>query len=89
MYSRASVRACIAIAIACDFAAEYHELFQGAVTALKAQGGCQEAVDFSPVAATAKLLYERAFHAERYSGIRDFLEQCKVLPSHYTKQLLS
>ena len=35
-------------------------------------------VEFSPFVATAKLLYESAFIAERYSGIRNFLEQDKV-----------
>ena len=61
--------------------AEYQKLFQDAVKALEAQGGRQEAIDFGPFASTAKLLYESSFIAERYSGIRSFLEQDKVTPS--------
>ena len=35
-------------------------------------------IDFSPFATTAKLLYESAFVAERYSGIRAFMDTDKV-----------
>ena len=59
--------------------AEYHELFGDAVKSLEAQGGRRQDIDFSPFAATAKLLYESAFLAERYSGIKTFLEQDEVL----------
>ncbi|KAA6421491.1 MAG: allophanate hydrolase [Trebouxia sp. A1-2] len=52
-------------------------MFQEAVTSLKAQGGQQVDIDFSPFAITAKLLYESAFVAERYSGIRAFLDKDK------------
>ena len=38
-------------------------------------------IDFSPFAAVAKLLYESAFVAERYSGIRSFLEKDQVTHS--------
>ena len=53
-------------------------MFQEAVNSLKAQGGQQEDIHFSPFAITAKLLYESAFVAERYSGIRAFLDRDKV-----------
>ncbi|KAL0031400.1 hypothetical protein WJX79_009016 [Trebouxia sp. C0005] len=55
-------------------------MFQEAVTSLKAQGGQQVDIDFSPFAITAKLLYESAFVAERYSGIRAFLDKDKTEP---------
>jgi allophanate hydrolase len=54
-------------------------MFQEAVNSLKAQGGQQIDIDFSPFAATAKLLYESAFVAERYSGIRAFLDKDEVI----------
>lgn len=60
--------------------AKYKEMFQEAVNSLKAQGGQQEDIDFSPFAITAKLLYESAFVAERYSGIRAFLDRDKAEP---------
>ena len=58
--------------------AEYQELFQDAIKSLQQQGGQQVNIDFSPFATTAKLLYESAFVAERYSGIRGFLDSGKV-----------
>lgn len=58
--------------------AEYKELFQEAVKSLEALGGHQEDIDFSAFASTAKLLYESAFVAERYSGIRGFLDKNQV-----------
>ena len=58
--------------------AGYHELFQEAVKRLEKQGGRQVDINFSPFAAAAKLLYESAFVAERYSGIRSFLEKDHV-----------
>jgi len=45
-----------------------------AVKRLKSIGGEQVAINFSPFADTAILLYGGAFVAERYSGIRSFLE---------------
>ena len=41
-------------------------------------GGQRVSVDMSSFAAAAKLLYESALVAERYSGIRSFLEQGQV-----------
>ena len=58
--------------------AEYREMFQEAINSLKAEGGQQVDIDFSPFATTAKLLYESSFVAERYSGIRAFLDRDKV-----------
>lgn len=73
--------------------AEYQELFAEAARKLQQQGGQQVDIDFSPFAATAKLLYESAFVAERYSGIRDFLDNDKVqlltdcTPAKYCRSL--
>ena len=53
-------------------------MFQEAINSLKSQGGQQVDINFSPFATTAKLLYESAFVAERYSGIRAFLDKDKV-----------
>lgn len=39
----------------------------------KLGGTCVSEFDFSPFANTAKMLYETAFIAERYSGIKQFL----------------
>lgn len=64
-------------------AAEYSELFVEATKRLQQQGGQQVEIDFSPFAATAKLLYESAFVAERYSGIRGFLDDGKVWAPDY------
>lgn len=62
--------------------AEYRELFQEAIKALEKQGGQQIQIDFSPFATTAKLLYESAFVAERYSGIKSFLDTNQVSLIH-------
>lgn len=58
--------------------AEYHDLFKEAIKRLEKQGGRLVQIDFTPFAAVAKLLYESAFVAERYSGIRSFLEKTQV-----------
>ncbi len=56
------------------------ELFAEAVRRLEDLGGVQVPIDFAPFAEVARLLYESAFIAERYSGIREFLEKPHVRP---------
>ncbi len=45
---------------------------------LQQLGGVTVPIDFEPFAATANLLYTSAFLAERYSGVRTFLEAGQV-----------
>ncbi len=49
-------------------------LFRAAVARLQALGGTAVEVDLSPFIATAKLLYEGPWVAERYQAIRDFFD---------------
>ena len=52
----------------------YADLFKQAAKRLEDLGGtCVTDFDFSLFAATAAMLYETAFIAERYSGVQDFL----------------
>jgi allophanate hydrolase len=53
---------------------EMDAAFADAVERLQAIGGERVELDFAPFAETAQLLYGAAFVAERYSGIRAFLE---------------
>eukprot|EP00891_Asterochloris_glomerata_P000621 jgi/Astpho2/621/Aster-04463 len=53
----------------------YERLFGEAVAQLNSLGGTQVDIDFTPFAETAALLYESSFVAERYAGIRAFLER--------------
>jgi allophanate hydrolase len=55
--------------------ADAAKLFQQALERLAALGGKPVEVDFSPFFATARLLYEGPWVAERYAAIRDFIEQ--------------
>lgn len=48
--------------------------FDAAVKRLQSCGGQIVNIDFSPFAETASLLYQSSFVAERYSGIRPFLD---------------
>ena len=54
-----------------------HACFRDAQTNLEAIGGTMVEIDFEPFEKIALLLYEGAFVAERYQGIREFLEQDK------------
>lgn len=65
-------------ALSCLLGAGYRRLFDEAVLRLEGLGGRRVPVDMSSFAAAARLLYESALVAERYSGIRAFLEQNKV-----------
>eukprot|EP00775_Hariotina_reticulata_P014156 gene14156-14294_t len=55
-------------------AAESAAAFAAAVKRLEACGGTLVQLDFSPFAQAAALLYQSSFVAERYSGIRTFLD---------------
>ena len=58
--------------------AVYEQLFSQAIARMQSIGGQLIQVDFEPFVQTARLLYESAFVAERYSGIRSFLESGRV-----------
>ncbi|EFJ41617.1 hypothetical protein VOLCADRAFT_98357 [Volvox carteri f. nagariensis] len=49
--------------------------FEAAIARLEAAGGRRVEVDFAPLMAVAAMLYGTSFVAERYSGIRAFLEK--------------
>ncbi|KAG2494460.1 hypothetical protein HYH03_007512 [Edaphochlamys debaryana] len=49
--------------------------FEAAAVRLEAAGGRRVALDFRPLMAIAAMLYGTSFVAERYSGIRAFLEK--------------
>lgn len=55
-------------------AAASAEQFAAAAARLESLGGQLVQVDFSPYAETAAMLYQSSFVAERFSGIRKFLE---------------
>ena len=50
------------------------ERFAAAVAALEALGGTRVEIDFAPFFATARLLYDGPWVAERYAAIADFIE---------------
>lgn len=56
--------------------------FSDAAMRLESIGGSRVEIDFSPFEKIAKLLYEGAFVAERYQGIRSFLEEGCDRPSN-------
>ena len=56
-------------------------MFDEAAARLEALGGQRVPINFEPMAEVARLLYESAFIAERYSGIRSFLEAPYVCPT--------
>lgn len=58
--------------------AGYERLFAEAAERLEGLGGVRVAVDFEAFAAAAAMLYTSAFLAERYSGVRAFLEAGQV-----------
>ncbi|MHB8455700.1 MAG: allophanate hydrolase [Acidiferrobacterales bacterium] len=53
---------------------EYAALFDMAIEQLQMLGGERVEIDFEPFLEAARLLYEGPWLAERYAGIRDFLE---------------
>ena len=58
----------------CLHCAESRRLFMEACERMQAIGGQLVQIRFEPFAETARLLYTSAFMAERYAGIRTFLE---------------
>jgi Asp-tRNA(Asn)/Glu-tRNA(Gln) amidotransferase A subunit family amidase len=61
----------------------YQRLYDEAVQRLEDLGGTAVPIDFEAFAHTASLLYTSAFLAERYSGVRSFLESGQVgAPAH-------
>ncbi|GIL80104.1 hypothetical protein Vretifemale_9289 [Volvox reticuliferus] len=69
-----------ALATACSAA------FDAAIARLEAAGGRCVPVDFSPLMAVAAMLYGTSFVAERYSGIRAFLEKGKPFTAAVTAE---
>ena len=55
--------------------AEYARLFTEAIDRLESLGGRRVEIDFEPFLATARLLYEGPWVAERYCAVGDFLER--------------
>jgi allophanate hydrolase len=55
--------------------AEYARLFTEAIDRLESLGGRRVEIDFEPFLATARLLYEGPWIAERYCAVGDFLER--------------
>ena len=69
--------------------AEYARLFSEAVARLEALGGRHVEVDFEPFLATARLLYEGPWVAERYCAVGDFLEHQPNSLHPVTRQIIS
>jgi allophanate hydrolase len=68
---------------------EAEKLFAGAVAKLAALGGKCIEVDFAPFLATARLLYEGPWVAERYVAIREFIERHPDALHPVTRQIIS
>ena len=66
----------------CVWAAGYERLYREAAQRLEQLGGVPVPIDFEPFATVAGLLYTSAFLAERYSGVRAFLEAGQVRCPH-------
>lgn len=64
------------IPLALDFCGDAlaRAAFDDAVARLRALGGTPVAIDYTPLAQAADLLYESALVAERYAAIRDFFD---------------
>lgn len=59
------------------------DAFTHAIMSLERMGGKKVIIPYAPLAAVASMLYEDAFVAERYSGIREFFdknEECIIEP---------
>jgi allophanate hydrolase len=69
--------------------AEYTRLFSEAVTRLESLGGRCVEIDFEPFLATARLLYEGPWVAERYCAVGDFLERQPNSLHPVTLQIIS
>ena len=69
--------------------AEYARLFSEAVARLESLGGRRVEIDFEPFLATARLLYEGPWVAERYCAVGDFLEHQPDSLHPVTRQIIS
>jgi allophanate hydrolase len=69
--------------------AEYARLFAAAVARLESLGGQRVEIDFEPFLATARLLYEGPWVAERYCAVGDFLERRPDSMHPVTRQIIS
>jgi allophanate hydrolase len=69
--------------------AEYARLFAAAIVRLESLGGRRVEVDFEPFLATARLLYEGPWVAERYCAVGDFLERQPDSVYPVTRQIIS
>jgi allophanate hydrolase len=68
---------------------EYARLFAGAIDRLESLGGRRVEIDFEPFLATARLLYEGPWVAERYCAVGDFLERQPDSVHPVTRQIIS
>jgi allophanate hydrolase len=69
--------------------AEYARLFTTAIGRLESLGGLRVEIDFEPFLATARLLYEGPWVAERYCAVGDFLERQPDSVYPVTRQIIS
>jgi allophanate hydrolase len=68
---------------------EYGRLFAAATVRLELLGGRRVEIDFEPFLATARLLYEGPWVAERYCAVGDFLERQPDSVYPVTRQIIS
>jgi allophanate hydrolase len=68
---------------------QYARLFEETVDQLEALGAKPVEIDFEPFLATARLLYEGPWVAERYCAVGDFLEQHPQSVYPVTRQIIS
>jgi allophanate hydrolase len=69
--------------------AEYARLFGAAIGRLESLGGRRIEIDFEPFVATARLLYQGPWVAERYCAVGDFLERQPDSVYPVTRQIIS
>ena len=69
--------------------AEYARLFATATARLESLGGRRVEIDFEPFLATARLLYEGPWVAERYCAVGDFLERQPDSVYPVTRQIIA
>jgi allophanate hydrolase len=69
--------------------AEYARLFAAAIHRLESLGGRRVEIDFEPFLATARLLYEGPWVAERYCAVGDFLERQPDSVFPVTRQIIA
>jgi len=79
-----SVRASVLIF---SFDAVMMEKMEDAVMKMESVGGRKVDINFSPFEKIARLLYEGAFIAERYQGVRSFIEKGDVIPPGKVKDI--